>query len=156
MLSFTAQATIGPNVYTISCYINEDDGAVSTFECKELDYLRADTLQKLVKEIRKIEHEAKRGFVNPKAYMIQSPGYGSVEKVSEVTVMSMRDERTAWVRYAKGKRGIEGLHRLYVDHNDVVQALAFKQAKHAEIAERLAALQMWVPIKKDSGKKASA
>jgi len=147
MLSFVATEMIGKNQYQITCCMN-DDGTVTSFECRDMDYLRGKTLAEILKAIRKKEHDDKRGFLNPKAYMISS-GYNEAEKVREVTVTSVRDSRTVWVSYGGGKRGTEGLHRLYASRELLQDALDFKKEINSKLASKFAVVPMWKPEHKE-------
>ena len=148
MVSFTASERVGKNSYQISCYMQED-GTISSFECKELDYMRKPTLKELLNAIKKKEKDDKRGFANPKAYKYDYRDYGSdTIKVIEVEVTSIRDERSVWVRYLDGKRKTRGTERrdgLYADKNALEVAVLEESRLKKIIKQNYAGLRKWEP-----------
>lgn len=155
MTTFCAIERVGKNDYRMTCYMNEA-GEVTGFECQSMDYLRTKTLPEMLKAIKKKEDADKRGFKNPTAYMVES-GYGSPEKILDVTVTSIRDDKTVWVSYGKGKggsqkRGTEGMQRLYADKELLSAALEEKKTLYRRVEKMFADIPRWSPIPKDEEK----
>jgi hypothetical protein len=150
MLTFTAKERIGDHDYTITGYMDEN-GVMSSFECREMDYLRGKTLAEIIKAIKKKEHDDKRGFKNSTAYMLHNEYYGEKEQVVEVTVTSLRDSKTVWVSYGgkKGGHGTETLDRLFADKAALEAALALKKKNLAEIVAVMKAVPRWAPIENE-------
>lgn len=155
MHTFNDTVRVGGNDYAIELSI-DDSGVIVCACCPTLDRLRKDNLPDLLRELKKIENNSKRGFKNPTAFM-RSSGFGGADKVVEVEVTSIRDERTVWVKYkSKEKfrkdRGTEALSRLYTSRAMVEQAMAFEQRMNGEIRKTWELVANWTPEFKEEKK----
>lgn len=148
MYTFNDTVRVGRNDYAIELSI--DDAGVIVRACAPtLDRLHKDTLPELMKAIKKVEDGSKRGFKNPTAYMLQH-GFGNAEKVVEVEVTSIRDDKTAWVRYKEKKqygstRGTESLSRLYKRREQLEVMIQEQKRLETTVRKMWESVDLWTP-----------
>lgn len=151
MSYFVTKERVGQAEFEISCWIT-DTSTVQHFEVKELGGARFESLAAAIRAIKTKELNDRKGFKNPKAYLLTNP-YHEGKKSSPVEVTSLRDNVTVWVRYLTpghhSKRGAEELNHLYADKEQLNHAIATETRLKKVIQEAYEAVPHWKPIAKD-------
>jgi len=97
------------------------------------------TYQAICDALDRMELSARKDFKNGEAFRVLGR-YQRLSEVEAVTVTSLPDEQTAWIRTANGERQKVSRSSLYASRaacNAYVKALAHEEHRHRKVCEDL-------------------